>query len=150
MESSYAPRNNLQWKSLVLQTISAIFILLFTYAAITKLLHYETFSQQLEQFPLLSSYNSWIAWMIPGAEIMVSLMLFSPRFRFSGLLSALSLMLIFTIYIFYVLNFSSSIPCSCGGVLQQLGWTEHLIFNVIFLLLALAGIVIIRQKPGIL
>jgi hypothetical protein len=35
----------------------------------------------------------------------------------------------FTTYIILILNFSSFIPCSCGGILEKLGWTEHLIFN---------------------
>ncbi|MEG0917288.1 MAG: hypothetical protein RSF68_09775, partial [Myroides sp.] len=35
----------------------------------------------------------------------------------------------FTVYIFLILNYSPFVPCSCGGVLEDLGWWEHLWFN---------------------
>jgi hypothetical protein len=42
----------------------------------------------------------------------------------------------FTTYIIIILNFTSFTPCSCGGVLEDLGWTEHLIFNIAFIVLS--------------
>ncbi|MCC9073533.1 hypothetical protein LNQ49_18305 [Flavobacterium sp. F-65] len=35
-----------------------------------------------------------------------------------------------------MLNYSSYLPCSCGGILEKMSWLEHLIFNFIFVLLA--------------
>jgi hypothetical protein len=52
----------------------------------------------------------------------------------------------FTFYIVIILNFSSFIPCSCGGILEKLGWREHLIFNIFFLFLALAAAVLFYGK----
>lgn len=49
-------------------------------------------------------------------------------------------MTVFSGYVFYILNFDPNIPCSCGGILDSMGWTEHLIFNVAFLVLSVLGI----------
>lgn len=55
-------------------------------------------------------------------------------------------MAMFTTYIFIILNFSTFVPCSCGGILEKMGWTEHLIFNISFLLLAVLGIFLSTEK----
>ena len=48
-------------------------------------------------------------------------------------------MVMFTTYIFIIMHFSEHVPCSCGGVLQRLGWQEHLIFNIVFVMLGIIG-----------
>ncbi|WP_417857511.1 MauE/DoxX family redox-associated membrane protein, partial [Xanthomarina gelatinilytica] len=58
------------------------------------------------------------------------------RFRIPALFAAFALMVMFTAYIVIILNFSDFIPCSCGGVLEKLSWTQHLIFNIAFIILA--------------
>src|SRR5690606_24066672 len=62
------------------------------------------------------------------------------RYRLLAFYGALGLMTVFTAYIIILLQFSTYIPCSCGGILEQLGWHEHLIFNFIFLGMALLGV----------
>src|SRR5690606_10893575 len=49
-------------------------------------------------------------------------------------------MVAFTVYIYLILNYSDFVPCSCGGILEKLGWTEHLIFNAAAVLLSIVGI----------
>src|SRR5690606_1184007 len=65
--------------------------------------------------------------------------------RIQGLYIAFLLMVMFTTYIIIILNFTSFTPCSCGGVLEALGWTEHLIFNTVFILLALWALYLIEK-----
>jgi hypothetical protein len=59
-------------------------------------------------------------------------------------------MILFTTYIVIILNFSSFVPCSCGGILEKLGWTAHLIFNVVFIVLGIAAILLKSQTNRIL
>jgi len=115
---------------------SYLFVFLFLYAAISKLLDFETFTVQLAQSPLLSAYAGFIAWAVPGIEIGIALLLIFERFRLFALNAAITLMVMFTAYIYIILNFSDFVPCSCGGVLEKLSWTQHLIFNIFFILLA--------------
>lgn len=124
------------YNRILLKTISILFIVLFVYAAISKLLDFESFSLQLAQSPLLSAFAGVIAWLVPGGELVIALLLLIPRFRTFGLYAFFTLMVMFTAYIYIILNYSDFVPCSCGGVLEDLSWTQHLIFNLIFILLA--------------
>lgn len=124
-----------------IEVVSFLFILLLTYAAVSKLIDYQKFTIQIGQSPMLTGFGGIIPWLVISVELIVSVMLAIPRLRLVGLFGAFSLMTMFTAYIFAILNFSNYIPCSCGGILERLGWNEHLLFNIFFILLALAGII---------
>jgi uncharacterized membrane protein YphA (DoxX/SURF4 family) len=130
---------NVSIKNNILDCICLLYILLFVYAAVSKLLDFQNFQAQLGQSPLLSAFTGIVSWVVPIAELFIALLLIFPKYRLAGLFSAFSLMVLFTTYIIIILNFSSFIPCSCGGILEKLGWTEHLIFNIGFILLAVIG-----------
>lgn len=126
--------------------VSYLFILLFVYAAISKLLDFEDFQVQLAQSPLLSAYAGFIAPTIIIIELLVSLLLVIKSTRLIGLYSSLFLMIGFTVYIYLILNYSDFIPCSCGGVIEKLSWSQHLLFNISFTILALIAIVIVEVE----
>ena len=133
-------------RNTIIEIICALFIILFVYAALTKLLDYEKFQVQIGQSPLLTAFVGWIAWIVPVAEILISIMLVFARLRLVGLYAAFSLMVMFTTYIICILTLSLYIPCSCGGILEKLGWTEHLIFNIVFIILAAVAVLISYRK----
>ena len=112
------------------QGIGFFFILLWVYAATAKLLDFEAFSVQLGQSPLLSAYAGVLVWLVPLSEYVLSGLLMFPKTRKAGLLGSLSLMTAFTTYIIIILNYADFVPCSCGGILESLGWTEHLILEI--------------------
>ncbi|WP_428231835.1 DoxX family protein [Flavobacterium sp.] len=124
----------------IVSIVSFLFILLFVYAAVNKIVEFETFRVQLAQSPLLSAFAGWISILVPLIEFIISLMLLFPKSRFAGLYAALCLMTMFTGYIFIVLHFSSFVPCSCGGILEKMSWNVHLVFNFFFIMLALIGL----------
>ena len=125
------------FKSTIIETVCLLFVLLFVYAAVSKLLDFENFQVQLGQSPLISAFAAWVSWLVPLLEVLLSTALIIPRFRRVGLVGGLCLMSMFTTYIFIVLHFSSFVPCSCGGILEKMDWNTHLIFNIIFVLLAI-------------
>lgn len=122
--------------------ISYLFVFLFIYAAVSKLLDYNDFSIKIGQSPLLSPFAGYLAIGVPVIELVITAGLLIPRWRITALFAALCLMTAFTVYIFIILNFSSFIPCSCGGILEKLGWTEHLVFNLVFMLVAIIGLML--------
>ena len=135
-------------RHIVVEIICLLYVLLFVYAAVNKILDFENFRVQLAQSPLLSNFAGWVAWAVPSAEILIALTLLIPSFRLSGMYAAFSLMVMFTAYIYIILNYSSFVPCSCGGILEKMGWVEHLWFNAGFTLLAVLAIVVMcYQKP---
>lgn len=139
-------KTNTNFKKLILDTICLLFALLFMYAAASKLFDFENFRIQLGQSPLLSSFADWISITVPVSELIIAFVLLLKRFRLAGLYAAYMLMIMFTAYIYIILNFSSFVPCSCGGILEKMTWEEHLIFNICFVILAVIGIAFNHEK----
>ncbi|MCX2681897.1 hypothetical protein OOZ15_18235 [Galbibacter sp. EGI 63066] len=135
-------------KNTIVEIISILFILLFIYTSINKLLNIKTFYMRLANFPFISSYAFWVAWGVPVLEIIITVLFFLPKYRLSALYASFTLMSIFTAYIILVLRVSNSIPCSCGGVISSLGWKEHIVFNCAFIGLALWGIILINRNKN--
>jgi uncharacterized membrane protein YphA (DoxX/SURF4 family) len=135
-------------RRIIIDSVCLLYMLLFVYAAVSKLLDFENFQVQLGQSPLLSPFAAWISWIVPFLELVIALMLMIPKRRNAALLTALSLMMMFTVYIFIVLHYSSFIPCSCGGILEKMSWNTHLVFNFVFVLLAIFAIVLQHETSG--
>ncbi|OOG75430.1 MauE/DoxX family redox-associated membrane protein [Flavobacterium sp. A45] len=133
-------------KNKIAEFICYLYILLFTYAAVSKILDFENFQVQLGQSPLLSAFAAYISYLVPIIELLIVILFVFPRFRFVALFASFNMMLLFTAYIFIILNFSSFIPCSCGGILEKLGWKEHLLFNIVFIILAILGMLILSKS----
>jgi hypothetical protein len=93
---------------------SYFFILLFCYAAISKMQDFETFQVQIAQSPLLSAYAGIVSYGVIILEIFISLLLSNQSTRISGLFLSTAIMTAFTTYIYLILNYSEFIPCSCG------------------------------------
>lgn len=133
-------------KGIIIEAICLLYILLFVYAVVSKLFDFENFQVQLGQSPLLSAFAGWLSWAVPLSELLIALLLLIYKTRIYGLYLSYFLMVLFTSYIFIIFNYSESIPCSCGGVLEKMGWMEHLWFNVFFIVLAVVGIILMQRK----
>lgn len=133
-------------KQLIIEIISFLYVLLFVYAALMKLMDVEKFTVQLGQSPLLMAFATWIAWVVPSIELIIAAMLIFSRTRLFGFYAAFTLMVMFTVYIVIILTYADHVPCSCGGILEDMGWTEHLIFNIAFVLLGATGVLLLTSK----
>nr|WP_315199897.1 MauE/DoxX family redox-associated membrane protein [uncultured Flavobacterium sp.] len=133
-------------KTIIIETVCLLYILLFVYAAVSKLLDFENFKVQLGQSPLFSAFADWVSWLVPIIELIIALLFLFPKWRVIALFAACSLMMMFTTYIYIILHYSSFVPCSCGGILEKMGWTEHMIFNILFVVLAILGLLLEKQK----
>lgn len=122
-------------KVIIIDIISYLLILLFSYAAVSKLSDYSNFKVQLLQSPITTGYATLIARFLPPVELLIAGALVVPGIRLPGLYASLFLMSVFTAYIAIMLQFSFYIPCSCGGILNHLDWKTHLWFNIIVTLL---------------
>ncbi|UUF13133.1 MULTISPECIES: DoxX family protein [Flavobacterium] len=133
------------FRKIIIELISLLYILLFVYAGFSKVLDFENFQVQLGQSPLLSAFAHWVSWAVIAAEFITALLLAFPRTRTIGLHAGFCLMTMFSAYIFIILNYSSFVPCSCGGILEKMSWEMHLVFNIVFVVLAAAAILF---NPG--
>jgi len=141
---------SLRFRNIIIIIICYMFIVMFVYTATSKLLDFENFRLQLGQSPIITTYADWVAWGIPLIEYAISGLFLVSRFMLLAFYASFSLMTMFTTYIFLILNFSDFIPCSCGGVLETLGWTEHILFNVGFIVIAAIALFYLERNSTIL
>ena len=127
-------------KTLVIDIISALLLILFLYTGISKLTAYSRFRDALANSPLLAPYVEVISWSFPIVEVALAVLLFIPASRFAGLIFSLFLLCILTVYVIYMVLFIPKVPCSCGGVIEALSWKGHILFNLFFILIAATGI----------
>lgn len=135
----------ISFRSCCITTITFAHVLLFTYAATSKLFDFENFQIQLAQSPLLSAFAGWIAFATPLSEYLIVILLLIKRFRLIGLYASFTLMVMFTAYIYIILNYSEFIPCSCGGILEKMTWNQHLLFNLAFVALSALAILLYTE-----
>jgi hypothetical protein len=117
-------------------TIELLLCMLFAYSGFTKLWSYNSFFDQLLQSPLISGvFVGIIARYLPMFEILLSVMLLLPKMRELKLSVTLFMMVCFTVYLFVLFMFFEKPPCACGGILGQVSYPTHIMFNFVITLL---------------
>ena len=137
-------------RNIITEVIACLFIGLFMYAAMSKIIDFAEFKAQLGLSPILTPFSRTLAWVIPALEILLSLLLSLTRTRYLALAGSFGLMVLFSMYIFAITHFSDHVPCSCGGILQQMSWGQHLVFNLVFAAIGLTGILLSDQEHKLL
>lgn len=136
-------------KNTLLLIICALLALLFSYTAVSKLSDMTMFIHDLNSQPFGRYWSGFGRWAIPGVELAAAFCLVSARLRTIGLWASFILMLVFTIYIFLILiGIFPKRPCSCAGVFRGMGWLLHFLFNLVFTVLAWAGIRLDNPKAS--
>lgn len=126
-----------RWKEM----ITFLLIILFAYTATSKVIDYHkfVFQMRLAPVPLMKTLAPAIGWIMPLAEWMLVIALgrgiIFPRRLLLPLWMSLFLFLLFEVYISVMLLSGLRLPCTCGGVISEMSWSQHLIFNAVFLLL---------------
>lgn len=137
-------------RNTIIEIITISFILLWSYAAFNKLVDLDkSRSEMLNQvFPI------WIAeilyWLVPTLEIGLCALLIFTKTRLMGIYGSLILMNSFTLYIAVVMTgVFGRVPCSCGGILSNMSYGNHLIFNLFFVLLAFTAVILSKRKQSV-
>lgn len=124
----------------ILPGITILLLILWIPVSIHKILEFESFSLNISRQPINPSINKIIIYTIPILEILTSLLLLSSKYRLWGFILSTLLMGLFTGYIALALMDTwKNLPCSCGLIISNLGWAEHLWFNILFLIISLTG-----------
>lgn len=108
---------------------------LYMFTGYGKLTHVEEFIDGNSKIPLVGQYAELIGWGIPTLEILLAVLLVLPFLKVKkiALWSSVVLMGIFTLYLATMLIFVPDRLCNCGGVIESMDWTTHLIFNLSWL-----------------
>lgn len=135
--------------------LSSLLVALFLYTGLVKFLNFQQFNNDLQNQPFSKQLTPFLAWGLPSLEILIAVFLLFHRSRLMGLMASLLLLLIFTFYTALILLHGfNRVPCSCGGVIRQLSWGQHLVFNLFFVIISIIAIILFMhecrgsRKPG--
>lgn len=129
-----------------IETISAVLVFLFLYTGLSKYLSFHTFEFTISKSVIINKHAYIVALFLPGIEIITTILLTVPRTRLLGLYASIGLLFSFTSYLIYMVNYAPQLPCSCGGIIQQLSWTQHIILNITLLVATTIAISLYRRK----
>ena len=134
MKGNYnSVKNEKMKKNIFIPIISSVLILLWAYAALSKLIDYQTFGLQLKLQPLPSWSIPVLKIGLPVMELIIAVLLFTQKTQLFGLKVSMVLLVAFTLYVAIALSGTfGNIPCSCAGIISALKWKGHLIFNLCF------------------
>jgi len=128
-------------QEIVIKIICTLLVFLFVYAAISKLADFTGFRADMKNQPLPSFTKPILVWAVPASELIITALLIFDTTRLAGLYASLVLMAAFTFYTAVILlHFFKYIPCSCGGIIKNLSWQQHLVFNLFFVMISIIGI----------
>lgn len=129
------------------QIIIFLLVLLWMYAASSKLLDFGMFKAQMHRQVLFPFLKTSLVYVLPAIEICLAFSLLFDFTQKAALYLSFALLSAFSIYIALgTSKILGRVPCSCGGILKNMSWTTHLVFNLFFLLLTAFCIHIIRRE----
>lgn len=126
-------------KKNISEIFATLLVFLFLYTGLSKYTSFHRFQAALSQSPILKHYSGIISFLIPGIEILIAISLIVPKTRKIGFLFSFFLLTLFTLYLVYMITFTPNLPCTCGGVITQLTWKQHIFFNLTFIAISYAG-----------
>ena len=118
------------------------YVFLFAYTGYSKLNDIEAFTKGVRRIPFFGHFPELIAWGIPTLELLLAICMILPIRKLQRLSfrASVSLMAVFTLYLLGMVTLVKEKLCHCGGVIESMGWTQHLVFNFIVLLLGIWAI----------
>lgn len=130
----------------IIQLAALAFIFLWCYTLATKLIDIQSFKWSLFNQPLPHALAIALLFLLPIFELVAAILLLAIRTRLYGFYLSFLLMLLFTGYIGLVIaKVFGTIPCSCGGLLENTSWNEHFYFNLFWLMLSVLAIILIKK-----
>ena len=130
-----------------LYLITAVLIALFIYTAVSKIIDFNTYTDQMRNQTLPRWLTAVLIWAVPLMEILASTLLLLDGSRHLGFVLSFSLLLSFTIYVGLILSGTFRYaPCSCAGIFSSMGWQTHLNVNLLFPTLEGLGLVGVTRR----
>lgn len=127
------------------ESLAAVLVFLYIYTGLSKYQSLNTFQVVLGKSILIKAYSIPISLVLPGFEILLAIALAIPKTRRLGFLTSAYLLSAFTLYLLYMIKFSPKLPCSCGGIISQLSWRQHIILNTILIATSIYGNIITKK-----
>lgn len=133
-------------KNNILKASSILLILLWSSTGLSKILEHTEFTKQISII-LGEDLSKPVSIAIPSLELLAAITIPFLNTRIFGLYLSLILMTAFTAYVILVLTgYFGPAPCTCGGIITALSWKQHLIVNLILLLIVVYSLFILQKR----
>ena len=167
MQNTYPAKFTIRFASIIVNTLTNIYnwftrnisaswllILLFAYTAFSKaqlfkgnkIIDVSQFKDAMLKSPLLQHHVNVLAYTVPSVELVICLLLLFKPTKLIGYYASLALLCLFTGYIVYMFIWAPALPCTCGGVIAELSWHQHLALNVAFIIITTNAIVLTHKR----
>ena len=125
--------------------VSLFFAVLFSYASVSKGKDFDAFRRELGESPGLEGYGTAVAFGIIAVQILAVVLLCYRPSRFWGLWTTFWTVTGFAAYIAVILLYSKNLPCTCTGLFEKMSWQGNLVFNMVLVITAFAGLYALRK-----
>lgn len=133
----------------ILYAVIIFYSALFLYTGISKFSEWEIFKEQLSQVFFGEKFSGFIAYTLPIIEIVGSIGILINKLRLYFLIFFVALLILFTIYVGAILSLTTDAPCSCGGLIGEMSWPTHIVFNIFSIALGVFGIRLERRRINV-
>lgn len=143
----------IHWKEIAVTFYGSLMMGLWLFVAHNKIINFDQNMEGMLRQPFPRSLAIFLAYTVPGSELIAAVLIGFHRTRLIGLGFTALLMTAFTAYVgLAILHvWSDKLPCNCGLIIQ-IGWKKHFIFNVFLLLISCWAFVlqwwILKSKPN--
>lgn len=115
-------------------------IFLWIYTGSDKLIRFEQSRKAFHNQTFSGELAEVLSYIVPGIELLIALLLLFSVTRWWGYLGSTLLLTVFTTYVGLIwVGAFPRVPCSCAGILESLGWGEHLVLNLVFIGVSVFG-----------
>ena len=130
-------------------SIRIILIFIWAYTGLEKLIRFDQSRKAFLNQPMPNWLEEYLAFSIPGIELLIALLLLSSVTRWWGYLGSILLLTVFITYVGLIwVGAFPRVPCNCAGFIESLGWAEHFILNLGLIGLAVWGLRLEAGKHG--
>ncbi|RAJ10720.1 hypothetical protein LX64_00326 [Chitinophaga skermanii] len=138
----------INYKEIIIELIAAIFIVLWFYTGITKIMDFDETKVQMSRSPFIHDFSTFLAYTVPPFEVLVGILFIFKKTKHLAFLISFILMFAFTGYIYLMLTYAYDLPCSCGGIINKLNWEQHLYLNAVLTVLATLGYFLTAKRKS--
>ncbi|MBO9154838.1 MauE/DoxX family redox-associated membrane protein [Chitinophaga sp. GCM10012297] len=139
------PQRPMKLRKWTVEAIVAILLIVWLHTSVSKLMDFGGLQIQMRQSPVFYKNANLAAIVGPSLEILLSILLIIKRTRVVGLFGSFLLMVFFTWYVAYLMVTMPHLPCSCGGIVGWLNWSQHLALNIFLTIISLIGFFLQRK-----
>lgn len=123
-------------KKILFGGILSVIIVFFSYTLVNKIINIESFMLNIAKTGVFHiKIIDFVAYLVLFIETLsIVLLIFKEKL---GILLSLSMMIFFTVYIILLQLLGRYEVCGCGGILNGLSFSFHLLINLMVIILLL-------------